>query len=221
MTEGVFHYKNALDGGIVERINDALDVWMIRHIAALSANKRTDGTYPRLIGLHEEVPELETLFSSAPALMLRDLFVGHRRTLQTSITFLQGSQQPLHRDVPVFRVTSGGFYMRIWIALEDTTPENGTLTGVRGGHRVATEKYKVPHSFYTHFEQILAEEPQRWEQHQQTLKQAYADAGLREERFALSAGDMLIWHPLFPHGGSAIIDKRASRRAVVLHISEA
>jgi len=217
--EGCYHYKNAISEDLIEKINSTLDDWMIDNISGLVANKREDGTYPRLIGLHEEVAVIQELFSNEITLKLQELLFGRGDSLFTTITFLQGSQQPLHRDIPVFHVAPGNFYFRIWFALEDTTAENGTLTGVKGGHRVAVDRYAMPHRFYSRLDEIPEQDPLLWRKHQDALKQKYEEAGLTEEKFALSKGDLLIWHPLFPHGGSEIENKRSSRRSVVLHVT--
>ncbi|WP_345974601.1 phytanoyl-CoA dioxygenase family protein [Sulfurimonas sp. HSL3-7] len=218
--EGCYLYKNAISDDVIDKIDNAVDEWMIDNISGLVANKKPDGTYPRLIGLHEEVPAIQALFSNEVTLRLRELLFGRGKSLYTSITFLQGSQQALHRDIPVFNVSPDNFYFRIWFALEDATFENGTLTGVRGGHRVAADKYRMPHRFYSRFEEIPEQDPVLWRKYQDALKQKYEAAGLREEKIELSKGDLLIWHPLFPHGGSKIEDKKSSRRSVVLHVTE-
>lgn len=218
-SDGCYLYKNAISDDVVDKINEALDEWMIENITSLVANKRPDGTYPRLIGLHEEVPVMQELFSDTVTLKLQELLFGRGNSLFTSITFLQGSQQPLHRDIPVFNLSPENLYFRIWFALEDTTSENGTLTGVRGAHRVAADKYKMPQKFYRSFEEIPPQDPDLWRNYQAYLAKQYENHGLREETFALSKGDAFIWHPLFPHSGSIIENKRSSRRSVVLHVS--
>jgi len=217
--EGCYLLKNAVGDDVIEEINLAIDDWMVENIAALVANKRPDGTYPRLIGLHEEVPALCKLFSNEATLKLRELLFGLGHSLFASITFLQGSQQPLHRDIPVFHLSPGNHYYRIWFALEDATALNGALTGVRGGHRVDVGRSGTAHTFHARFEEIPGQDPVLWREHQDVLKRKYEEAGLAEETFELSKGDVLIWHPLFPHGGSTIADKKAGRRSVVLHVS--
>lgn len=219
--DGCYLLKNAIGDDVIERIDNAIDDWMMENVSGLVANKRPDGTYPRLIGLHEEIPVIEELFSEEVTLKLQELLVGYRSPLFTSITFLQGSQQPLHRDIPVFRTGPENLYFRLWFALEDATAENGPLTGVKGGHRVAVDRHELPHKFYERFEEVPEQDPALWRKYQEALKQKYKKAGLVEETFELSRGDVLIWHPLFPHGGSAIENKRASRRSVVLHVSVA
>ncbi len=217
--EGCYLWKNAVSERVVNDINDALDEWMIKNISGLAANKKPDGTFPRLIGLHEEVPLIRELFRCETALRLWDLLFGCGDALWTSITFLQGSQQPLHRDIPVFNISPEHLYFRIWFALEDAGSENGTLAGIKGGHRVATDRHQMVHRYYARFDEIPEQDPALWRAYQDTLKKKYEEAGLYEEKFELSKGDLLIWHPLFPHRGSIIEDKKSSRRSVVLHVS--
>lgn len=217
--EGCYLCRNAVGEEVVEALNEALDDWMVDNISSLVANKRPDDTYPRLIGLHEELPVIGTLFSHETVRRLQSLLFGGGDALRTTITFVQGSQQPLHRDIPIFNVAPDALYFRMWIALEDATVENGTLTGVKGGHRVAVERHEMPHRFYTRFEDVPEQDPDLWRSHQEALKQAYQKAGLKEEPIELAKGDLLIWHPLFPHGGSKIENKKLSRRSVVLHVT--
>lgn len=217
--EGCFLYKKALHDHDIETVNSAIDTWIDQHAHALISNRKPDGTYPRLIGLHEEVPAIEALFSNDATLKLQDLLFGCRSSLHTSITFLQGSQQELHRDIPVFNLSPHNLYFRIWVALEDVTSENGPLFGVKGGHKVGIERDKIAHKFYSCFDDIPELNPTLWRQHQQTLQKNYEEEGLTEENFELSKGDILIWHPLFPHGGNKIKNKNLSRRSIVLHVS--
>ncbi len=217
--EGCFLYKKALHDHDMETLNSAIDAWIDQHAHALISNRKPDGTYPRLIGLHKEVPAIEALFSNHAVLKLQDLLFGSRSSLHTSITFLQGSQQELHRDIPVFDLSPHNRYFRIWVALEDVTSESGPLLGVKGGHKVEIERNKIAHKFYSRFDAVPELNPTLWYQHQQKLQKKYKEEGLTEETFELSKGDMLIWHPLFPHGGSKIKDTNLSRRSIVLHVS--
>lgn len=217
--EGCYLYKRALGDELLESVNEALDAWVARNQEGLDANRKPDGTYPRLIGLHEEVPQLQRLFSSDATIRLQNLLFGYRRSLYTSITFLHGSQQTLHRDIPVFHPAPGHFYYRIWFALEDADERNGTLTGVKGSHRVCPDAHEMEHTFYTRFDAIPPQDAQRWRARQERLNAAYAERGLLEERFDLKRGDAFLWHPLFAHSGGVIQEKELARRSVVLHVS--
>lgn len=217
--DGCYLFKKAIDEDDIETLNTALDAWVEQHAKALISNRKPDGTYPRMIGLHKEVPEINDLFSHDAILKLQNLLFGSRNTLHTSITFLQGSQQELHRDIPVFNFSPNSSYFRIWIALEDVSSENGPLIGVKGGHKVARERDNIQHQFYSSFDDIPELNHNRWCHYQEKLQTKYKEQALVEENFELSKGDILIWHPLFPHGGSKIKNRKLSRRSIVLHLS--
>lgn len=217
--EGCYLYKNAFGNALLQHLNAALDTWEERNRNGLDANRKPDGTYPRLIGLHEEVPQLQQLFSNVAVLQLQHLLFGSRRSVHTSITFLQSSQQTLHRDIPVFHPSPGSLYFRIWCALEGADALNGTLRGVKGSHRICRARHDMQQTFYERFEAIPSQDPQQWRSRQEKLKTTYEEHGLVEERFDLNPGDAFIWHPLFAHSGGIIEDKARSRRSVVLHVS--
>lgn len=217
--DGYYYYKNALDEETLESLSSALDHWVEAHTTQLDRARKEDGTFPRLIGLDKEVPQIQQLFAHKVTHLFQDLFFGHRSALHASITFLQGSQQALHRDIPIFKTSFEEQFFRIWFALEDTDDANGTLMGVRGGHKIETDTYKQQIAFYSSKEDIPEQDPVLWLKHQSKLADAYKKAGLSVEHFRLNKGDALIWHPLFPHGGSPIQDKLASRRSIVVHLS--
>lgn len=216
---GFYHLTKAFNDYEIRQLNAALDGWVSEHEEQLNAHKREDSTYPRLIGLDQEIPAIQQLFEHPVMQMFQDLLFGHRCALCTSITFLQGSQQALHRDIPIYKTSQEHLFFRVWIALEDAGVENGTLMGVRGGHKVATEQQRQHYTFYPSKAMVPAQDPVRWHRYQEALGKAYEKAGLSVEPFTLSRGDVVIWHPLFPHGGTPIQDKSLSRRSVVLHFS--
>lgn len=218
-SDGYLRIPQAIDAEGIDVLNTAIDAWAEKHIAALAANKNPDGTFPRLIGLHDAIPAIAALLCHENVLWIQDLLGGSRLARCTSITFLQGSQQPLHRDIPIFRTLPGDLHFRIWIALEDATRDSGALFGIPRGHTIAVDRYSMVHRFFERFDAIPAQDPTRWQQRQLHLQQAYDAAGLRKEVFELSAGEMMVWHPRFPHGGMPVTNRRASRRAVVLHLS--
>lgn len=109
--EGFCFYYNALSLEDVDQINKALDVWIEEHHTALETSKKEDGTFPRLIGLDDEVPIIKALFEDKVVKQLETLIFGYRQSLHVTITFLQGSQQPLHRDVSVFQTPQESFFL--------------------------------------------------------------------------------------------------------------
>jgi len=84
-----------------------------------------------------ESPDVEEVFlSSTRALRIQDALFGAPTSLYTSLFFMRGSNQPLHRDIPQFTTVPQNHYFGMWVALEDADEDNGPLTLIRGGHRV-------------------------------------------------------------------------------------
>lgn len=217
--DGFYSYKNALNKDELFMLNSAIDQWVNKHESQLNINRKEDGTFPRLIALHDEIPAINELFINKIANTFQDLLFGHRNSLRTSITFLQGSQQALHRDIPIFNTFNKNFFFRIWFALEDATVDNGSLIGVKGAHKIALNKYDMHYKFYTTPLKHSELDPILWSKHQDALQIKYEKAGLQIENLELKKGDALIWHPLFPHGGTPIKNKMLTRRSIVLHFS--
>lgn len=217
--QGYVIIPHALQPSLVSTLCRALEVWEKRHLSTLYAHKKQDGTLPRLIALHQEVPEIAALFMHPHCIRLQHLFFGYQSSLFTSITFLQGSQQPLHRDIPIFNITKPSVYFRLFIALEPLTPENGALFGVPGSHRVFHNVWDTKRTFYSTEHEIAAIDQAKWNRYQCQLNDGYTQAGLKEVPFYLNAGDILLWHPLFAHGGMPVTKAHESRKSIVLHFS--
>lgn len=132
---------------------------------------------------------------------------------------MHGSQQALHRDIPIFNTLNKNFFFRIWFALEDATIDNGSLIGVKGAHKVAVNIYNQHFKFYSTPPEDAGQDPILWNKLQLNLQTEYEKTGLNIEHFELKKGDALVWHPLFPHGGASIKDKILTRRSIVLHLS--
>lgn len=208
-----------LNAQTVQTLSHSLHAYEDEQLSLLYKNRRSDGTFPRLIALHKELPTIEALFSHDVIRRLQHLLLGYLTPLRTSITFLQGSQQPLHRDIPIFNTERPSFYFRVLIALEAHHSQNGAFFALPHSHRIAANPWDTPLQFYAKQTEIPPINQARFNAYQERLSQQYAKARLREKRFTLQAGDALIWHPLLAHGGETIRDKHASRQSVVLHFS--
>jgi phytanoyl-CoA hydroxylase len=55
--------------------------------------------------------------------------------------------------------------------------------------------------------------------YQAKVMQACTERGLSVEQIRVSAGDVIIWHPQLPHGGSQIKDLSRTRHSLVMHVT--
>lgn len=132
-----------------------------------------------------------------------------------SLTFLKGSQQPIHIDYPYVRAQRKlAFMLASWIPLEDVHPDAGPLVYYPGGHRPEISGFfewnpgsivqdersvKTPYDFAAHL-------TGRMKQH-----------GIVPVTFLPSKGDVLLWHGNLPHGGGAVCNSGLTRRSLVTH----
>ncbi len=139
----------------------------------------------------------------------------------TTLSFLKGTQQDIHRDVPHFFTWPLYQFIGVWYALEDTDLNNGCLRYYAGGHKSADgEWFKAAKAV---FEANGKKDLSRDEI--ETLMNAYQSSvteyceedGCKIEHAVLKKGDCIIWHPLLPHGGSIIKDPNRTRKSIVAH----
>jgi len=180
--------------------------------SAQAASFRDGHDYSRLCNFHLASPEALDVGLHPQALRLLDFLFGWRASICSSLTFNKGTQQELRRDSPFFHTQPEGLFLGVWTALEDVSPEAGPLPYYPGGHRLRVDRLEIARrhpdaSSKELFDAYIAEVRQRCER-----------SGLAEARATtMRKGDMLLWHPQLPHGGSPIVDPRLTRYSIVFH----
>jgi len=133
-----------------------------------------------------------------------------------SLTFLRGSEQPIHIDYPYVRQQKRLAYMAAsWLPLEDILPDAGPLGYYPGGH-------KIEHSGFfdwgdgaiVYDAEIASRTPMDFAYYLQDRMQS---AGLKRVEFCPKKGDVLIWHANLPHEGTKVIDRDLTRKSLVTH----
>lgn len=130
-----------------------------------------------------------------------------------TLNFNRGTEQPLHSDFFHFASRQLNGMCGVWVALEKTGPDNGSLEVLTGSHRLPYyfpedlgiqigPKYD-PYRFYGAYENKISELAE--------------DSGLKRERVFVEKGQAIIWHSNLIHGGSKINNPNASRFSQVTH----
>ncbi len=189
---------------------------------ALFAPSRDErGHYPRIVNLHYAFPDLARLFTRNTALLATlDALFGAPASLYTSLFYEVGSQQPLHRDTPVFATRPEYLYFGVTVYLEPTDDDNGCLEVLEGGHRMAElDREAMALRRYGSLDAIPNLDNDIWVEYQDQVVADAAAQGLPRKRVHVSAGDTLIWHPQLPHGGTPIKDMGRTRFSLVMHVT--
>jgi phytanoyl-CoA hydroxylase len=217
--DGYVVVKGGLAPDLIETANAELDEFKARNRRAVRANLDDAGRLWRVVNLHGALDGLASLFSDNEALAVSDGFFGAETVLYTSLFFERGSEQALHRDVPVNVTRPLGKYMGMWAALDDVADDNGPLLVVPGSHTLppidieamAVELYGDPTKAPEH-------DDVAWKKYQTAARAQVAAHGLTPTEVHISAGDVIVWHPQMVHGGAPHRAER-TRRSLAMHVT--
>ena len=142
-----------------------------------------------------------------------NLLIGKKVNVFQSINFYKGSQQAAHSDTIHMTTFPLGFMIAVWIALEDTTFENGPLS-------YYPESHKLPYVLNNDIDN----EGNAWltggksyHIYEEVLAKKLTTTQLTKEVFLAKKGDVLIWHANLLHGGEPIINPEITRKSMVMH----
>lgn len=177
------------------------------------------GFLPRVVNLHLALDALPPLFTRNTILLaIQDLLFGRPTSLYTSLFYERGSQQPPHRDTPVFCTRPEYLYFGNTVYLEAAGEENGCLEVIEGGHLVGElDREALATRQYGSLDDIPSIDNQLWMEYQQRVVDRCNKLALPRRKLLMEAGDAVIWHPQLPHGGSPIRDMERTRYSFVFH----
>lgn len=222
---GVTRIRGGFAPGVIDEVLASVKRTLERNQPIFGAHKDEQGHYPRIINLHLLESALLRLFAQNPlALAVQDAFFQAPSALYTSLYYERGSAQSLHRDTPYFSTRPDYRYLGVWVALEDADAQNGCLEVIRGGHLVPElDRPAIALRHYRSLDDVPAGSPAGadvlWDEYQAEVISGCLARGLKPELVEARAGDVIIWHPQLPHGGSQIRDFSRTRHSFVMHVT--
>lgn len=147
------------------------------------------------------------------------MLFGAPAALYTSLFYETGSQQPLHRDSPVFATRPEYHFFGTTVYLESAGDENGCLDEVmEGGHVIPElDQESMALRRFGSLDKIPNLDNDMWGEYQNAVVAEGRARGLQVKKLYVDAGDSLIWHPQLPHGGSPIKNLNRTRFSLVMH----
>ncbi|MCP9917468.1 phytanoyl-CoA dioxygenase family protein [Cyanobium sp. ATX 6F1] len=200
----------------------AYDYICAERAAEALATSKANGRNSRLVNSHLESEKISSLFLSKSLLDTCDTFFGGRRSaIYTSLFFEEGTKQPLHRDAPVFCTFPENLFLGCWFALEDSRISNGALMGIPASHKIFYDELKKRYEIGVDRLKDLPDIPYSdnvsWNQYQNYVYDSCSKIGLACEPIEVDACDVVVWHPLFVHGGLPHTSD-ATRKSIVMHV---
>jgi len=133
----------------------------------------------------------------------------------STINFIKGSNQPLHSDGIHFHTIPQLWMSGVWVALEDTTTENGTLNIVPGSHKWPVFDYdslKLPHP-----DTINDGEKENYRVYEEFIRKLVEANNAEIVPIPLKKGQALIWAANLLHGGMQIVNENSTRLTQAIH----
>jgi phytanoyl-CoA hydroxylase len=217
INDGVSVLPGWHDVGTCAQLIADYNEWCERHPEVVAANRDSLGHEKRLCNFHHYSPAALSIGQNPRVMQLLDFLFGREAGIYTSLTFKYGTQQPAHRDTPHFATWPASHYFGVWTALEDVNPDAGPLFYHENAHRFAAE----PAQFWQ-----AANEQRRGATQSECCFLALdlyngfiiQEAGKRKSITPeMKTGDIVIWHPQTPHGGTLAKDPDLTRWSIVFH----
>jgi hypothetical protein len=130
-----------------------------------------------------------------------------------TINFTQGSNQRAHSDSIHMTTYPLGYLIAVWVALEDTNPDNGPLFYYPGSHRLP---YLLNGDF-NEGETLLTLGKKDYRDYEDRLEDLIREKQLEKKIFLAKKGDILIWHANLIHGGEPVRNPALTRNSMVIH----
>ena len=183
--------------------------------ARINENKH----YPRLANFHLYSSSARDVFSKCSILPVIDKIFNKELCIYTSLFYNKGSEQPLHRDTPYFCTRPKDKFIGMWVALEDVNLRNGPLCGVSESHKIESSDIKeMALKHFSKLDDIPPVSSVLWNEYQEDIQKKCDEKKLKSKAYQLKKGDVIVWHPLFFHGGEKMLDKKLTRYSIVVHL---
>ena len=191
----------------------------LQNAATFDQHRSNRGILPRFTNLHMALPIMTQLFTQNKLLLeVQDFLFGRPTSLYTSLYYERGSEQPAHRDTPVFCTRPEYNYFGNTLYLDGAGEDNGCLEVLAGGHLVGElDREAMARARYGSLDALPQLDDHMWNDYQKRVVDRCTERGLKATKLYMNPGDCVIWHPQLPHGGTPIRDTSLTRHSFVFH----
>jgi ectoine hydroxylase-related dioxygenase (phytanoyl-CoA dioxygenase family) len=139
--------------------------------------------------------------------------LGRRVFPFQTINFQYGSEQNAHSDSVHMTTFPKGYLIAVWIALEDIEEDAGPIFYYPGSHHLpylTNDDYGASNNFF-----LLDGNANK--KYEEKIAGLLKEKNIPFKTFLAKKGDVFIWHANLVHGGSAVINKKLTRKSMVVH----
>jgi phytanoyl-CoA hydroxylase len=200
---------------IIENFFSATEIDEINsEVETLLSNKTIKFSHGnKIMFAYRQSPNIKKAGQNKQLLQLLSYLLEREVTLFQSINFLHGSEQRTHSDSIHMTTYPLGNLIAVWVALEDTSLDNGPLHYFEGSH-------KLPYYLNKDYDNegnswLLGKKS--YEEYEEMIEKKIIQRQLNKKVFLAKKGDILIWHANLFHGGNPHLDKGKTRKSMVFH----
>ena len=213
-TEGFTVLEQVIPSALCDAAIEDFDKFCNEHVEESKQAMQKEGFRSRLYNLHNIGPACKAVALAPLVLAVLDHIFSQRAALNSTLFFEQSSQQHTHRDTPFFTADPyPGEFAGVWFAFEDVHEDSGPLSYVPGAHKFEVNISEAreagnsdPSLVDTMFLNYNAQ-----------IQNYISKNRLKDKLLIIKKGDVAIWHPELPHGGSPICGVKRSRKSMVAH----
>jgi hypothetical protein len=171
------------------------------------------------------VPEMRALALYPPLLATLESLIGEPMMLHLALTGWVSTERTWHQDDYLNPAHVAGWYLAVWMALDDIHPDSGPFEYVPGSHGWPTLRRDKVISFLTE-EEHSQRSPRPGLDHWPSLSERFVtpavdrqicESGLPIRSFLGRKGDVLIWSGRLMHRGSMPRVPGMPRRSLITH----
>jgi ectoine hydroxylase-related dioxygenase (phytanoyl-CoA dioxygenase family) len=196
--------------GIVDDVQNILSL----EDKTLQADHYQYNEWPRVFEGWKQSRNIAELCMHPKIIKSLEVLYGKKTFPFSTINFTGPSNQPLHSDVIHFHTVPERMMVGVWVALEDTSVENGTLQVVPGSHLwdlYDYEKLGLPHP-----DDIENGEKENYRWYEEFIENLVQVKGAETKPVAIKKGQAIIWEANLLHGGFAT-DTTKTRKVQAIH----
>ena len=166
------------------------------------------------------VDEIKELGLYKPLMDKLEELIGEPMGMHLNLTGWISTERNWHQDEYLNPPDVNGWYISVWMALDDIHPDAGPFEFVPGSHKWQLVRRNKVLEFLKPIERIKNTWPKASERFLTRLfGEQVKKNNLKAKKFIAKKGDVLLWHSRLMHRGTSPKDTSLLRKAFISHYS--
>ena len=169
---------------------------------------------------YKNVSEIKDICLHKPLTDKLEELIGEPMAMHLNLTGWVSTERDWHQDEYLNPPSVVGWYVAVWMALDDIHPDSGPFEYVPGSHKWEVVRRNKVFRYLTPREVFADSWPKASERFLSRLFNEQVEKHqLTPQKFIAKKGDVLIWHSRLMHRGTKPIDSNRLRKSLITHYS--